>query len=146
MIIVLQGTKRVFWGPQDNLCVDLVFFWPFLGVFWLKLEQKSYFFYFFRLFWLCFYRNLSFIIVQGPLEVDLCSTDRFSFFSIFGQNLVKSQKLQGQKKICSPPCARASLRKIVPGDHIWWYLSQNQPSKHLVTEPSGCPLLQIKWS
>ena len=26
MIIVLQGTKRVFWGPQDNLCVDLVFF------------------------------------------------------------------------------------------------------------------------
>ena len=26
MIIVHQGTQCVFWGPQDNLCVDLVFF------------------------------------------------------------------------------------------------------------------------
>ena len=49
MIIVLQGTKRVFWGPRTIYVSIQSFFDNFQAFFLLKLEQKSYFFIFFRL-------------------------------------------------------------------------------------------------
>ena len=63
----------------------------------------------------------------------------FVFFEIWSKSGKITKK--AQKKYVPPPCARVSFRKTVPGDHIWWYLSQNQPFKHLVTEPPECPLL-----